>query len=114
MDNKIKDILKVLVVYDVDKDFKDEESKKEFINYFSEIVQLGGDIGTEFLKKLIVSMKNILNDMNIKSTEPMSIDVIDDKDEKNKEDNEEDKEDDEEDDEKNESLILISNANRYL
>jgi len=62
---KIKEILKTMASFDVEKDLQDNEARVEFVNYFSEIVNTEDDIGQAFLKELIGKMGDILVDMNL-------------------------------------------------
>ena len=74
-DDKIKEILKTMVAFDIKNDLSDEEMRNEFINMFGELVNSDSDLTTSFLPKLIDAMSDILVDMDIikaeeKPTEP--------------------------------------------
>jgi len=64
-DDKIKEILKTMISFNVDTDLEDNEAKEEFVNYFSEFVSSDSELTKSILPKLIDAMSNILVDMNI-------------------------------------------------
>lgn len=64
-DDKIKEILKTMVSFDIETDLEDEEARKELINYFSEIVSSDSELIKSFLPKFFNAMTNILVDMDI-------------------------------------------------
>ena len=66
---KLKEILKTMASFDVEKDLQDDEARVEFVNYFSELVNTEDDIGQAFLKELINKMGDILVDMNLAEPE---------------------------------------------
>lgn len=64
-DEKIKEILRTLVSFDVETDLQDEEVREEFVKYFGELVNTESDVSKNFLSTLIDNMGNILVDMNL-------------------------------------------------
>lgn len=64
-DEKLKEILKTMVSFNVETDLDDDESREELVNYFREIVSSEDDLVKSFLPKLFDSMTTILVDMNI-------------------------------------------------
>jgi len=64
-DEKIKEILKTIVSFDVETDLEDEEAREELVKYFGELVDSDSDVSKNFLSSLIDDMGNILANMNI-------------------------------------------------
>ena len=71
-DEKVKEILKTMISFNVETDLEDEEARKEFVNYFSEFVGSDSDLTQAILPKLLNAMSDILVDMNIIEPEEVS------------------------------------------
>ena len=65
IEDKIKEILKTMVSFDIETDLEDEEAREELVNYFSEFVGSDSELTKAILPKLLDAMSEILVNMNI-------------------------------------------------
>tara|TARA_Y100000310_G_scaffold128918_1_gene128076 strand:- start:652 stop:1014 length:363 start_codon:yes stop_codon:yes gene_type:complete len=113
-DEKVQDILKTMVSFDVETDLEDDEQKQNLINMFTELVDSEDDVTKTFLVKMFSSMSDILVDMGIIDAEETDTEEADETPTEEPKENIVDVEDLEESKKVSYSELLADRANDFL
>lgn len=68
MNDRVVNILKTIVTFDVEKDFEDKESRENLANLFREVIMSDESSTIEFLNTLLPAIGNIMGELGLGET----------------------------------------------